>query len=99
MTPAYVAHLGLKVRVTDVGVQKIDRSSLATYGMVVAVFQVVNKLGHSRFFQETFLPADISMKVVLAIPFLTLSNADVQFAEKKLTWKTYTTKKAILTTR
>ena len=98
MTPAYTAHLGLKVRMTDVGAQKIDGSSLAIYGMVIAAFQVVNKLGRSRFFQETFLLADISMEVVLGMPFLSLSNADVQFAEKELTWRTYTTKKALPTT-
>ena len=39
------------------------------------------------------------MEVVLGMPFLSLSNADVQFAEKKLTWRTYTTKKALPTTR
>ena len=47
MTPAYTAHLGLKVRITDVGAQKIDGSSLATYSMVIAAFQVVDKLGRS----------------------------------------------------
>ena len=77
MTPAHAAHLSLKMRVTNVGAQKIDGSSLATYGMVIAAFQVVDKLGCSRFFQETFLLADISMEVVLGMPFLTLSNADV----------------------
>ena len=50
MTPAYAAHLGLKMRVIDVDTQKIDRSSLATYGMVIATFQVVNNLGCSWFF-------------------------------------------------
>ena len=85
MTPAYAAHIGLKVRVTDVGVQKIDESSLNTYGMVITTFQVVIKLGCFYFFQETFLLADISMKVVLGMPFLTLSNADVQLAKKKFT--------------
>ena len=50
MTLAYATHLGLKVRVINVGVQKIDRSSLATYGMVIAAFQIVDKLGRSRFF-------------------------------------------------
>ena len=99
MTPAHAAYLGLKVRVTDVGVQKIDGSSLATYGMVIAAFQIVDKLGRSRFFQETFLLADISMEVVLGMPFLSFSNADVQFAEKELTWKTYTTEEALPTTR
>ena len=95
MILAYTAHLGLKVKVTNVGVQKIDGSSLATYGMVIAAFQIVDKLSCSRFFQETFLLANISIKVVLGMPFLTLSNVDIQFAEKKLTWKTYTTKEAL----
>ena len=85
MTPAYVAHLGLKVRMINVSAQKIDGSSLATYGMVIAAFQVVDKLGCSWFFQETFLLANISMEVVLGMPFLSLSNADIQFAEKELT--------------
>ena len=39
------------------------------------------------------------MEVVLGMPFLTLSNADIQFAEKELTWKTYTTEDALPTTR
>ena len=38
MTPAHAAHLGLKVRVIEVGAQKIDGSSRATYGMVIAAF-------------------------------------------------------------
>ena len=99
MTPAYAAYLGLKMRVTNVGAQKIDRLSLATYSMVIVAFQVVDKLGRSRFFQETFLLADISMEVVLGMPFFNLSNADVQFVEKELTWGTYTTKKALSTIR
>ena len=36
MTPAYAAHLSLKVRVTNVGAQKIDGSLLATYDIVIA---------------------------------------------------------------
>ena len=77
MTQAYTAHLGLKVRVTDVGAQKIDGFLLATYSMVIAAFLVVDKPGRSWFLQKTFLLADISMKVVLGMSFLTLSNADV----------------------
>ena len=99
MTPAYAAHLDLKVRMTNIDTQKIDGSSPATYSMVIAIFQVVNKLGRSWFFQETFLLANISMKVVLGMPFLTFSNTDVQFAEKELTWRTYTTEKALPITR
>ena len=38
MSPLYVAHLGLKVRMIDIGTQKIDGSLLATYSMVIAAF-------------------------------------------------------------
>ena len=54
MTPAYSAHLGLKVRMTDVGIQKIDKYLLASYGMVIATFQVVNKLNRCWFFRRLF---------------------------------------------
>ena len=47
MTLTYVVHLSLKVKIIIIDMQKIDRSSLATYGMVIAAFQFVNKLGHS----------------------------------------------------
>ena len=85
ITPAYTAYLHFKVRVTNIGTQKIDRSLLATYGIVIAAFQVIDKLSHSWFFQDTFLLADISMEVVLGMLFPILGNADVQFVEKKLT--------------
>ena len=99
MTPAYASKLGLRVRHTDVGAQKIDGSTLQTFGMVLANFRMEDKLGRTRFFQETFLLADISAEVVLGMPFLTLSNADVQFVEKELTWRSYTTAEALPTTK
>ena len=43
--------------------------------------------------------ANISAEVVLGMPFLTLSNADVQFVEKELTWRSYTTAEALPTTK
>ena len=99
ITSAYVAHLSLKVGLTNVGMQKIDGFSVATYGIVIAAFQIVNKLGRSRFFQETFLLTDISMKVVLGMFFPTLNNVNVQFAEKELIWRIYITEKAFPTPR
>ena len=53
--------------------------------MIIAGFQIIDKLGRARSFQEPFLLTDTSMKMVLRMPFLTFSNADIQFAEKKLT--------------
>ena len=99
MTPTYAAKLGLKVQKTDIGAQKIDGSTLETFGMVLADFQIENKLGKARFFQETFLLANISVEIVLDMLFLTLSNANIQFVEKELTWRSYTTAKALPTTK
>ena len=66
--------------------------------MIIAGFQVEDKLGRARFFQESFLLAETSMEVVLGMLFLTLNNADIQFAEKELTWKSYTAAEALPTT-
>ena len=38
------------------------------------------------------------MEIVLNRLFLILNNADVQFVEKELTWRSYTTAKALPTT-
>ena len=84
MMLAYALKLGLKICRINVGAQKIDGSILKTFGIVLASFQVEDKLGKIRFFQETFLLADINMEVVLGILFLILSNADIQFTEREL---------------
>ena len=47
----------------------------------------------------TFLVANASLEIVLRMPFLTLSGADVDFFERELRWRTYTTKEALSTTR
>ena len=95
---AYTKKLGLKTRKTNVGAQKIDHSALETFGMVIADFQLEDKGNRPRFFQETFVVANTKFEVVLGIPFLKISNANVEFGERTLTWKSYTTKKALPTT-
>ena len=50
MTSAYARKLGLWTQRTDVGAQKIDGSLLKTYGMVIAAFQVKDKLGKAKIF-------------------------------------------------
>ena len=99
MNPAYAKKLGLRVRQTNVGAQKIDGSHLETFGMVIASFSLQDKLGKVRFFQETFLVADTQIKVVLGMPFLTLGNAVIRFAERKLVGRTYSAAEALPTTR
>ena len=97
--PTFAKQLGLPIRPTDVGAQKIDGTTLDTHGMVVAAFSVEDKANRVRFFEETFLVANVSPEVVLGMPFLTLSNADVDFSGRDLRWRTYTTEEALPTTR
>ena len=71
------------IRKTDVGAQKIDGSTLETFGMAIAGFLFQDKLG----------------KVVLGMPFLTLSSADIRFAERELVWRTYMAAEALPTAK
>ena len=96
---AFAKELGLSIRPTDVGVQKIDDTTLKTYGMVVIAFLVEDKARQIRFFEKTFLVADVSPEVVLGMPFLTFSGADVDFLGRELRWRTYSTEEALPTTR
>ena len=67
--------------------------------MVLASFQVEDKLRRARFFRETFILPNISAEIVLGMLFLTLSNVDVQFVGKELIWRSYTTVEALTTTK
>ncbi len=99
MTPTYAAKLGLTTTKTSIRAQKIDGSPLETHDMTSAKFSLQNSLERIRFFEETFLLANTSMEIVLKMPFLSLSNADVEFAELcKLTWRLYMAVEAQSTT-
>lgn len=62
----------------------IDGTTSVTYRMVFANFSLYDKYGRDRFFDKIFLVANTNMKVVLGIPFLSLSNIDIRFAEREL---------------
>ncbi len=99
MSQAFTQQLGLKIRKTNVGAQKIDGTTLETYGIVVSTFSVSDKDGRKRFFEESFLLADVSPDIVLGMPFLTMSNSDVDFQARDLQWSSYTTGEVLSTTR
>ncbi len=84
MSQAFAQQLGLKIRKINVRAQKIDGTTLETYGMVVSTFSVLDKDGREKFFEESFLLADVSPDIVLGMPFLTMSNADVNFQARNL---------------
>ena len=67
--------------------------------MVVSTFSLLDKDGWERFFEESFLLADVKPDTVLGISFLTISNADVDFQARNLQWRSYTTGDILPTTR
>ena len=84
MHPAFAERLGLVMRAINVGAQKINSTIFETYGMVVAAFSMTDQADMVRFFEETFLVANISPDLVFGMPFLILSSADINFPKKEL---------------
>ena len=80
----FAKKLGLLIKSTDVGAQKIDNTTLDIFEIIVAAFSVTDKANQVRFFKETFLVANVSPKVVIRIPFLTSSSVNVDFLGREL---------------
>lgn len=66
---------------TNIRVQKVHGTSVETYSMGSARFLHQNNLQRVRYFEETFLLANISIKIILGRPFLSFSNANIKFVE------------------
>ena len=79
MSLVFTLYLGLKIRKNNVKTQKIDRITFEIYEMVVSIFFVLDKDGRKRFFEESFLLANIKLDIVFKILFLTISNIDITF--------------------
>ncbi len=52
--------------------------------MVVSTFSISDKDDKERFFQESFLLANVKSDVVLEILFLTISNTNIDFQVRDL---------------
>ena len=77
----FAKELGFFIKLINVRVQKIDSIILDIYRMIVAVFLVTNKANQIRFFNETFLVANVSLEVVFEIFFFTLSGTNIDFLD------------------
>ncbi len=99
MSQTFAQQLGLRICKTNLGAQKIDGTTLETDGMVVSTFSMLDKDGRERFFEESFLLANVKPDIVLGIPFLTISNVDVNFQAQDLQQRSYTTGDVFPTTR
>ena len=53
--------------------------------MIIADFQVENKVGRPSFFQGIFFVANTKFEVILRMPFLKFSNANMLFGKGTIT--------------
>ena len=97
MHPIFAEKLGFVVQTTNIGAHKIDGTILKTYKIVVAAISLTNQADKVRFFEKSFLVANIGLNEILGILFLTLSGADVDFLKRELWWRSYTIEKALST--
>ena len=67
--------------------------------MASAGFSLQDSFGRIRFFEETFLLANISMEVVRGMFFISFSNSNFQFGTWELIWRSYTVAEALPTSR
>ena len=72
---------------------------LDNYKIVVIAFLVLDKANQVRFFEETFLVANVSLEVVFGMLFFILNGANVDFSGHEHWYRTYTTKKAFSTNK
>ena len=63
------------------------------------VFSVTDQADKVRFFEKTFLVANISPDVVFGMPFLTLNGGYLNFPKRELWWRSYTIEKTFPTTK
>ena len=99
MYPDFTKKFGFRVHKIKVDAQKINSSKQNIFGIIIASFSVEDKEKKSRFFEETFLLADISIDIALRTSFFTLSNDEIDLVGCHIYWRTYTVTKILLTMR
>ncbi len=84
MNQAFVFQLGFKIGKTNVETQNIIGTILKTYKIVVSTFSILDKDGKERFFEKSFLLANITPNIVFEMFFLIMSNTGIDFQAQDL---------------
>ena len=79
MIKAFIFKLGFKIQKTNIKIPKINDTTLEIYKMMVSSFSILDKNNRKRFFEKSFLLANVKPDIMLEIHFLTMSNANVDF--------------------
>lgn len=91
MTPVHTIQMDPAIKFIDVGTQKVYGFPPKVHVVVSIKLLVSDKKDSDRFFEEILLLANTNMEVVLGIFFVFLSNADIDFEIKGLTWRSFIT--------
>ena len=84
MNPSYAKKLSLKVQKTNVRAKKINGFTSKIFEMIIADFQIKDKVNRLRFFQKIFLVTNTKFEIILEMFFLKFNNADISFGKKIL---------------
>lgn len=95
MTSAFAVKLGFLLQSINIGMQKINGSISKMYSMIIVAFLIQDQLDRIWFFEETFWLADISIKIVLKMFFLTFTNKSILDNAKSFTWRFYNLAKVL----
>lgn len=80
------------------GLKTINGQPMQAYGVHYLTIEVVDALGHTRYFQEGFMATDTgSEDMVLGMPFLQCANPDINHSQGTFTWRVYDAKAALET--
>lgn len=81
----------------------IDGRRIQAYGVHLLNFEITDKLGHTRYFKDTFLACDCESTFILGMPWLQLANPNIDWTAgddvNHIEWKKYNAKVALETTR
>ncbi len=79
ISQVFTLYLNLKIEKTNTRIQKIDDTTLKTYKIVIFTFFVLDKDDKVRFFEESFLLANVKSNIVFKLFFLTISYTNIDF--------------------
>lgn len=65
----YGQELDFKIWKTNIETHKIDGSILETFGLIIADFQIKNKVNKPQYFSKTFFMVNTKVEVILKITF------------------------------
>lgn len=80
------------------GLKTINGQPMQAYGVHYLTLEVVDALGHARYFQEGFMATDTgSEDIVLGMPFLQCANPDIDHSQGTFEWRVYDAQIALTT--